>query len=219
MRVSSPIAGAERGKKPGAPPLPGEAGVRRYHDPAFNAIAVKLLPGEHYVTQSPAEMIVTVLGSCVCACIRDPAAGVGGMNHFMLPESTDGEWGHVPASLRYGNFAMEQLINDIIKLGGRRSNLEIKVFGGANVLARGGMMIGRQNSQFILSYLAAERLPVAASHLYGSHPRRVHYFPASGRVAMLELIRQGDPETIPDEKSYRETLKRNPASGSVEYFS
>ena len=193
------------------------AGIKRYRDASFNAIAVKLFPGEHYVTQSSEEMIVTVLGSCVSACIRDPRAGVGGMNHFMLPESTHGEWGQVPASLRYGNFAMERLINDIIKLGGRRSNLEIKVFGGANVLRNGGT-IGHQNSHFIESYLKVERLPIAARHLYGGNPRRIHYFPASGKVSMLELRWQDDLDGILGEENYRVTLKREPVSGSVVFF-
>jgi chemotaxis protein CheD len=195
---------------------PGE-GIKRYRDASFNAVAVKLLPGEHYVTHSSEEMIVTVLGSCVAACIRDPRVGVGGMNHFMLPESAHGEWGQVPASLRYGNFAMERLINDIIKLGGRRSNLEIKVFGGANVLRNGGT-IGHQNSQFIESYLKAERLPIAARHLYGGNPRRVHYFPASGKVSMLELRWQEDLYGILGEENYREMLKTAPVSGSIEFF-
>jgi chemotaxis protein CheD len=191
--------------------------IRRYRDPLFKAIAVKLLPGEHYVTQSREEMIVTVLGSCVSACIRDPMAGVGGMNHFMLPESSNGEWGQVSASLRYGNLAMERLINDIIKLGGRRSNLEIKIFGGANVL-RNGATVGHQNSEFIESYLKAERLTIAASHLYGHHPRRVHYFPATGKVSMLELVRRADLDGMSIEEDYREALKREPNSGSIEFF-
>jgi len=196
--------------------LPG-AGIRRYRDALFNAIAVKLLPGEHYVTQSSEEMIVTVLGSCVSACIRDPRAGVGGMNHFMLPESTHGEWGQASASLRYGNFAMERLINDIIRLGGRRSNLEIKVFGGANVLGNGGT-IGHKNSEFIQSYLKAECLPIAARHLYGGNPRRVHYFPSTGKVSMLELQWQENLDRILGEDNYREMLKREPVSGSIDFF-
>ncbi len=192
--------------------------VKRYRDPSFNAIAVKVHPGEHYVTRSDEEMIVTVLGSCVCACIRDSTAGVGGMNHFMLPESPNGNWGeHASASLRYGNFAMERLINDILKSGGRRSNLEIKVFGGANVL-RNGATIGHQNSDFIEAYLKAEGLPIAAQHLYGELPRRVHYFPITGKVLMLELRRQEDLDRIRIEQTYRDSLKHEPVSGSIELF-
>jgi chemotaxis protein CheD len=212
----SPSATERRREAAGDPARAGTI-VRRYRDPTFNALAVKLLPGEHYVTQSFEEMIVTVLGSCVAACIRDPSAGVGGMNHFMLPESSNGEWGQVSASLRYGNFAMERLINDIFKLGGRRSHLEIKVFGGANVL-RTGATIGRQNSEFIENYLKAEGLPIAAHHLYGAHPRRVHYFPGTGKVSMLELCQQEILEGVVVEENYRENLKQEPVGGSIEFF-
>jgi chemotaxis protein CheD len=213
--VKRSSSGIER-RKPAAADLSSNT-VRRYHDPTFNATAIKILPGEHYVTQSPEEMIVTVLGSCVSACIRDASAGVGGMNHFMLPESSNGEWGKVSASLRYGNFAMERLINDLIKLGGRRSHLEIKVFGGANVL-RNGAAVGSKNSEFIEEYLKEEGLPIAARHLYGAHPRRVHYFPGTGKVSMLELCREDDIEGVRIEENYRETLKREPVGGSVELF-
>lgn len=215
MKRSPP--GIERRKKTAADLTFADISIRRYLDPSFNAIAVKLFPGEHYVTQSTEEMIVTVLGSCVCACIRDPRVGVGGMNHFMLPESSHGEWGQISASLRYGNYAMERLINDIIALGGRRSNLEIKVFGGANIL-RNGATIGHQNSEFIESYLREERLPVAAKHLYGGYPRRVHYFTATGKVSMLILRRQGDLDGMLIEEKYRENLKREPVSGFIEFF-
>jgi len=191
--------------------------VRRYRDLHFNAIGIKVLPGEHYVSRSAEEMIVTILGSCVAACIRDPAARVGGMNHFMLPESQTGEWGQTSSSMRYGNFAMERLINDILKLGGRRSHLEIKVFGGANVLSNGAT-IGHKNAEFIEAYLKAEGLPIAARHLYGDHPRRIHYFPSTGKVALLELRRANDLEGVSIEQDYRDTLKQAPVAGSIELF-
>jgi len=191
--------------------------VRRYRDSNFGVTAVKVFPGEHYVSRSPGEMIVTVLGSCVAACVRDPFLCIGGMNHFMLPESHDGQWGNASASLRYGNFAMERLINDILGLGGFRGRLEIKVFGGANVLTN-GTMIGHQNSEFIENYLKAEGLPIAAQHLYGTHPRRVHYFPSTGQVSMLELRRKSDLEIVSAERAYRETLDHTPVAGSVELF-
>jgi chemotaxis protein CheD len=191
--------------------------VRRYRDPHFDAIAVKVLPGEHYVTEAADEMIVTILGSCVAACIRDPVARVGGMNHFMLPENETGAWSGVSSSLRYGNFAMERLVNDILKRGGRRSRLEIKVFGGANVLSIAAT-VGRRNCEFIEAYLAAEGLPIAARHLYGEHPRRVHYFPQTGKAFVLELRRQKDIEGMGVEQTYRETLKTEPVTGSIELF-
>lgn len=192
-------------------------GGRRYRDLRFNAIAVKVLPGEHYVTREMGEMLVTVLGSCVAACIRDPLAGVGGINHFMLPESPNGNWGTISAACRYGNFAMEQLINDILKAGGRKDRLEIKIFGGANVLAA-STDIGGRNAEFVESYLATEGLPVAASHLRGRLPRRIHYFPEHGKVFMLELARHEEMSVVGMEQKYKSRLSREPIGGSAELF-
>ena len=103
-------------------------GQKRYFDAKKNRNVVRVLPGEHYVVKNGKdEMIVTILGSCVAACIRDPLTGIGGMNHFMLPESNTGNWGSVSATMRYGNFAMETLINDILKTGCPKSRLEVKL--------------------------------------------------------------------------------------------
>ena len=138
------------------------------------------------------------------------------MNHFMLPESSDGAWGTASAGMRYGNFAMEQLINDILTRGGRRDRLEVKVFGGANVLAI-STSIGTQNADFVEQYLAAEGLTVAAQHLRGHHPRRVHYFPATGKVLLREL-RRDDERDLALESSYQDRLRQAPVAGEVELF-
>jgi chemotaxis protein CheD len=191
--------------------------VRRYRDPEFDATVVKVLPGEHYVTNSPGEMIVTVLGSCVAACIRDPYINFGGMNHFMLPQSADGAWGTASASMRYGNFAMEVLINEILSRGGRRERLEIKVFGGGNVLA-GATPVGTRNAAFVEAYLEAEGLKATASHLRGNLPRRVHYFPVTGKVMMRELRRSDDQIVLDTEKKYLTKLSAPPSSGDIELF-
>ena len=199
-------------------PADFRSGVHRYRDPNFDAIAVKVFPGEHYVTAAD-EMIVTVLGSCVSACIRDPVAAVGGMNHFMLPESGDreSEWAEASSGMRYGNVAMERLINDILAHGGLRHRLEIKVFGGGNVL-KGHSDIGHRNASFVESYLLAENLPIAAGHLRGTHPRRVHYFPMTGRVMLLELRRTEDRAVVELEARYQSKLRSDPVAGSVELF-
>ena len=115
MVAAGRLGDRRRHPTPASGPL--DNGPRRYRDPDFDATVVKVLPGEHYVTDAPDEMVVTVLGSCVAACIRDPAIGFGGMNHFMLPESSDGTWGASSSSMRYGNFAMEVLINEILEIG------------------------------------------------------------------------------------------------------
>lgn len=202
---------------PPPPELSGHGGgITRFHDPQFRAVAVKISPGGHYVTRSGGEMLVTVLGSCVAACIRDPVAGVGGMNHFMLPASADGVWGSASASMRYGNFAMERLINDILTRGGRRHCLEIKLFGGAGMI-RGVASIGPKNAEFAVTYLRDEGLPLAAKHLGGEHARRINYFPLSGRVLMLEMPRD-DIDIATTEAGYQASLSSEPIDGSVELF-
>ena len=115
----------------------------RYFDRHFEVEAVKVLPGEYYVTTSD-MVLVTVLGSCVSACIRDREKGIGGMNHFMLAESADSAG--LSASARYGTYAMEILINHLLKLGARRNNLEAKVFGGGRVMASLSSVIKRDLS-------------------------------------------------------------------------
>lgn len=214
MRASSPARGAAAG---------GSAPSTRFRDPRFQAVAVKIGPGEHHVTASADEMIVTVLGSCVAACVRDPGAGVGGMNHFMLPKGacgvTSGSWGGASESLRYGNVAMERLINDVLRRGGRRGSLEIKVFGGARMIggSGGGGMVGPRNADFVEAYLQAEGLPIAARHLRGDHARRVNYFPLTGRALVLELPRD-DGGIASAEAGYHAKLKTEPADGTVELF-
>lgn len=177
---------------------------------------IKIGPGEHYVTRHSDELIVTVLGSCIAACIRDPLAKVGGMNHFMLPASESGAWGRISATMRYGNFAMERLINDILCRGGQRSRLEVKVFGGAAMLATSAT-IGRQNADFVEQYLKEENMPISARHLRGLHARRVEYNAVTGKVMMLELI--SDQATVASAESrFRGTIASEPDSGSIELF-
>lgn len=187
--------------------------AHRYIDPHFRLPSVKVFPGEHHVATDPDEMLVTVLGSCVAACIRDPVARIGGMNHFMLPASEAGDWGVAAASLRYGNFAMETLINDILKLGGRRERLEIKLFGGANVLA-GGLQIGHRNADFAESYLAEEGLNLLARDLRGDAPRRVHYLPRTG-AAYVQTLRR---EMKLPEREYVALAPSEADCGTIELF-
>ena len=204
--------------KTGDPPDSG-GGPRRYRDPMFAETAIKVFPGEHYVSDRSDEMLVTILGSCVAACIRDPRAGIGGMNHFMLPEagSSGPGWDTASSSMRYGNVAMERLINDVLARGGTRSRLEIKVFGGGNVL-NASTNIGHRNADFVEDYLAAEDLPIVAHHLRGSLPRRVHYFPATGKVLLRELQRTEREALVENENSYKSKIEVEPVAGSVELF-
>ena len=160
--------------------------TRHYFDSAFHCPAVKVLPNEYYVAAGEDIMISTVLGSCVAACIRDPRAGVGGMNHFMLPEG-DGD-SPSSATMRYGAFAMEVLINELLKAGAARERLEAKVFGGGAVLsAMQQLNIGERNARFVLNYLNTEGIPVLAQDLGDVHARRIGYFPRDGRVMVRRL--------------------------------
>ncbi|MDX1590105.1 MAG: chemoreceptor glutamine deamidase CheD [Oleiphilaceae bacterium] len=190
----------------------------RYYDKHFSSHAAKLLPGEFYATAEP-EVIVTVLGSCVSACLRDPETGIGGMNHFMLPlqgNQVDPD----ATSARYGVHAMELLINELIKLGARRNHLEAKVFGGANVMPTFvSRPVGQQNADFVLEFLAAERIPVLAQDLLSSHPRKVYYFPATGRVMVRRLGSVRNATVFEREREYNQQLEQATSrGGEVDLF-
>lgn len=167
----------------------GVAIIGRFLDPASGHVAVKIGPGEHYVSGDSNEIIMTALGSCVAACIRDPVAGVGGVNHFMLPHSDAGAWDTEGASLRYGNFAMPRLIDDILRRGGQPGRLEIKLFGGARLGSDGGE-IGRRNVHFVERYLQDKGLPWIVAELGGTVARRLIYMPLNGRAFVLALPAQ-----------------------------
>jgi chemotaxis protein CheD len=170
--------------------LPAFAHMQRFWDPQMDSWTVKILPGEYYVTRGE-EAISTVLGSCISACVRDPMRNVGGMNHFMLPEDSStgpNNWldPAIGLATRYGSYAMESLINDLLKLGATRERLEIKVFGGGRVLS-GITDVGARNITFVRNYLQLEGYRIAAEDLGGTQPRKVIYFPDTGRVKMRRL--------------------------------
>lgn len=190
-----------------------------YFDKSFNNQAVKLLPGEYYVTDKDL-LLVTVLGSCVAACIRDSYSGIGGMNHFMLPDGGGDAGSPLNASARYGTYAMEILINQLLKLGARRGNLEAKVFGGGNVLD--GLTVanvGQRNADFVLKFLQTEKIKVVAQDLVDIFPRKVYFFPKSSKV-MVKKLRNIHNTTISQrEKDYRQRLHKVDGGGDVELFS
>jgi chemotaxis protein CheD len=193
------------------------AAKSRFFDSTSGAWMVKVFPGDLYVTSKPDEMLVTVLGSCVSACIRDPHKGIGGMNHFMLPQGHAGGWGRDPESTRFGNFAMEKLINELIKAGCARDALEIKVFGGGNVTDSRNA-IGTTNGDFVLRYLEAEGLRCAARDLGGQLPRRIHYFPATGKVTR-RLLGGGECfAVVREETEYASRLSSHTTAGDIELF-
>jgi chemotaxis protein CheD len=161
--------------------------TNRYFDTHFDRPGVKLLPNEFFTTNED-MVLVTVLGSCVAACIQDRTAGIGGMNHFMLPDDGADVAQAASDAMRYGAYAMEVLINELIKAGGRRERFEAKVFGGAAVLAgMTTMNIGDRNSAFVRRYLALENIRIVAEDLQGSHPRKVAFLPRTGQVMVKKL--------------------------------
>ena len=188
----------------------------RYYDRTFGVDAVKILPGEYYVTDD-ATVLVTVLGSCVAACIRDSDTGLGGMNHFMLPDVGNREV--ISASARYGNYAMEVLINHLLKRGARRSRLEAKVFGGGAVMASmTACRVGERNAEFVIDYLKTERIPVVAKDLLDAYPRKVYFFSRTGKVLVKKLHRTHNDTLFIREAEYRNRLKSSKMEGDVELF-
>jgi chemotaxis protein CheD len=188
----------------------------RYYDNAFAMEAIKLMPGEYYVTKRD-MVLVTVLGSCVAACIRDRITGIGGMNHFMLPE--DNSDSPDATSTRYGTYAMELMINQLLKAGAKRSNLEAKLFGGGNVL-RGFKVtnVGVRNVDFAREYLEKEKIRVVAESLLDIYPRKIYFFPNSGRVMMKKLHHPNNDTVIEREAEYSSRLKHADIQGDVEIF-
>ena len=209
-----------RGEPP--PSLPGFSHIQRFWDPENACWTVKILPGEYYVTRGE-EAVSTVLGSCVSACVRDPVRNVGGMNHFMLPEDATvgpNNWldPAVGLSTRYGSYAMESLINDLLKLGAVRERLEIKLFGGGRILA-GMTDVGDRNINFIRNFIRIEGLSIAAEDMGGTQPRKVIYFPTNGRVKMRRLRQVENRVISHHEKLYLESIGNKAAGGGdVELF-
>jgi chemotaxis protein CheD len=189
-----------------------------YYDKSFEIEAAKIMPGEYYVTARD-MMMVTVLGSCVAACIRDRSGGIGGMNHFMLPDGKRDDGGILSSSARYGTYAMEKMINELFKMGAKRSNLEAKVFGGGNVL-RGFTVgnVGERNAEFVLNYLHAENIAVVAQDMLDIYPRKVYFFPRTGKVLVKSLRNAHNDTIIEREQAYGSRLRVADVQGDVELF-
>jgi chemotaxis protein CheD len=169
---------------------------------------IHIIQGERYVTGDPEIMLTTILGSCVAACLRDPEAGIGGMNHFLLPD-TEGGGG----AQRFGAHAMELLINDLLRMGARRHRLEAKLFGGGRMF-NGLTDVGEANATFAERFLKDEGVPVMGGSLRGAQARRVQFWPVSGR-AMQRFV--DDPAQI---KTLQEVPVRRQLvdEGAVELF-
>ncbi|MBN4054165.1 chemoreceptor glutamine deamidase CheD [Nitrospira defluvii] len=188
--------------------------VRRFFDGRFPYEIAQILPGEYFVSNTP-KVIYTILGSCISACVMDPVLKIGGMNHFMLPaprdSSTHDSWRE---SARYGSYAMEMLINEIMKRGGDRDRLEVKLFGGGK-LYKSMSDVGLNNADWTFKYLEIEGLKLVMSDVGDVYPRKVYYFTDSGRV-LIKKIKHVKNSTIFDrEQTYKESLKQKSHPGEA----
>lgn len=200
------------------PPVPLVLGrASKYLDRHFNRQAMKILPGEFYATAED-EVIVTVLGSCVAACLLDPIAMVGGMNHFMLPVKQGERDPDVFYAARYGAAAMEYLINNLLHLGAQRDRIVAKVFGGGKVM-RGLSDVGGQNIDFVRGFLREEGIPLWSEDLGGTHPRKVYFFPHTGQVLVKRIERTHNDTVLERERAYFREVGQVPIEGDVELFS
>ncbi|MDH5218517.1 MAG: chemoreceptor glutamine deamidase CheD [Gammaproteobacteria bacterium] len=198
--------------------LKGFEMINRYWDKSRGIWGAKIMPGQYYVTISD-EIVTTVLGSCIAACIRDKKLGIGGMNHFMLPVSGEDsiELGKSTDAARYGNYAMEHLVNEILKNGGRRENLEVKVFGGGKIL-KNMTDIGKRNIEFVHQYIQAEGMKLIAEDTGEVYPRKVVYHPASGKANVKRLRSMHNDTLVTRERDYMQDINQKPVQGDIELF-
>jgi chemotaxis protein CheD len=209
--LGSTAADSRLGKLKSAARKPGEASFF-FYDAFFKNDAVKILPGEYFVYHEDI-LIMTTLGSCIAACLWDREAKVGGMNHFMLPEGDAG-------SGRYGSFAMELLINEMMKHGATRATMEAKVFGGGQVIdGMTTMNIGERNTTFVVDYLKTERIPIMAKDVQGPYPRKVCFLPASGKAMIKRLASSNETLVAQDRAAAQKVAPASTGSGgSVDLF-
>lgn len=190
----------------------------RYFDPYQKRWAVKLLPGE-YALCPPGEMLVTTLGSCIAACIWDTRQAVGGMNHFMLPSSTQGAWAGVSASARYGNFAMEKLVNEVLKKGGSRQHMRAHIFGGGQMFGCSKLLtVGQNNIAFARTYLQTEGIPLDKADVGGTSPRKVYFFAETGKTMVRYFAGTNADGLVEREQHMAQQLDAVNVTGEVELF-
>jgi len=195
-------------------PKPGEASFF-FYDAHFHSEAVKVLPGEYFVFNEDV-LIMTTLGSCIATCLWDRQAKIGGMNHFMLPDNGGG----ASDSGRYGSFAMELLINEMMKMGASRLTMEAKVFGGGAVISgMNSINVGERNTAFVMEYLKTERIPVVSKDVLDVYPRKVCFLPHSGK-AMVKRLAPSNPDAIVQQErlAAQKAVPVASSGGSIDLF-
>jgi len=201
--------------------LPEFTHINHYWDKQRKIVVAKILPGEFYMTTGNVA-IATTLGSCISACIWDCEVNIGGMNHFMLPatekEVHEVNWGSrdkITDATRYGNFAMEHLINEILKSGGKRPNLKAKLFGGGKILKKMSN-VGQRNIDFVFNYLDQEGIEIDSTDVGDVYPRKVLFVPHNGRAFVKRLDNLHNDTIVERETSYSSEI--DPIEGDVELF-
>lgn len=190
----------------------------KYFDPYQKVWTTKIFPGEYHVSK-PGEMIVTTLGSCISACIRDKKTGVGGMNHFMLPISEKGEWAGVNASTRFGNFAMEHLINKIISCGGSKIDMEASILGGGLMFGKASSnTVGENNIKFAKEYLLLEKIPLVYEDVGEEVSRKVYFSPENGKIIVKKLASLSNDVILNREESLARDIAQKSIIDNVEIF-
>lgn len=189
-------------------------GIKRYYDQNMELTVVKLITGDCYYTSEDREMLVTILGSCISVCLTDPLIRAGGMNHILLP----GDGGGIDQnSTRFGAYAMEELINGLLKLGAQKYRMKAKIFGGGNVI-KNSAMIGQRNIEFVKKYLEQEEIEVLSADVGGDTARRLHFFPDTGKAMVRKLRRKEDYVIVEKEKEYQNKMVAKEPETDVELF-
>ena len=214
----TPTGAASRARRsPQRSPEQRDIASNRYHDRLLGAEMVNIVVGGCVVSGDPNVIITTTLGSCVAACLYDPVAAIGGMNHFLLPDQGNDR---LSVSSRYGSAAMEQLINRLLAATGRRDRLRAKIFGGASVNAGNSRAagIGQRNVEFVMDYLATEGIPTLSWDVGGSSPRAVRFFPTTGRTQRRLIGEESVRDIARSEASFMERLRKTGIEGDIELF-
>ena len=217
MALASPLnpaAGTRLARLKAQARKPGEASFF-FYDAHFKNDAVKILPGEYFVDDEDI-LIMTTLGSCIAACLWDRNAQVGGMNHFMLPDGA----GNGLDSGRYGSYAMELLINELMKRGASRLTMEAKVFGGGAVISgMNTINVGERNTRFVTDYLQTERIPIVSRDVMDIYPRKVCFLPASGKAMVKRLApTHAEAFVAQDRAAAQRAVPASTGGGSVDLF-
>jgi chemotaxis protein CheD len=216
MRDKPEVRTAQVLKSPPGEPLIGFEHFQRHWFTKEQCYSVKVKPGEFYVTRDH-EAIITLLGSCISACVCDPVSGVGGLNHFILPENDRFQSLDQSETARYGVFAMEQLINEILKHGGQRHRLEAKITGGGQMIP-GMSDIGDQNIRFVKMFLQTEGIRLISQDVGGEYGRRVAYLPLQNRLLVKRMPTLHNSRLYQAENNFRHTIDQHNDGSEVELF-